>query len=287
METPNQDRDQNGFENRTIGNNTIKKKKKSLKEIQQETKAMWTKFKLSVKNFVRISKKIFHFIMVIYVIISAIITFEVSQNPLNYLYTYQNPEKVEILRDADPQGIEEMINSYLRIDERTEKQRKDEFEKEFEKVSGTNNLSIVETAQAASPVETTESNEAGIVRKVTAYNLMSGQTDDSPCVGAANQNLCYLMRVKKMNVCAAPLSYAFGTIVKIPGYTGSQKNGDDTCVVLDRMADKHPEGIDICMDQDLTRAKNFGGQPINITIVGYVENWNKLAPVEKFPEPSR
>jgi len=236
---------------------------------------------------VRISKKIFYFIMVIYVIISAMITCAVLKNPLNYLYTYQNPEKVEILRDADQQGIEEMINSYLRIDERTEKQRTEEFKKEFEKVSGTNSLSIIETAHAASAVETTESNEAGIIRTVTAYNLMSGQTDSSPCIGAANQNLCYLMREKKMNVCAAPLSYEFGTIIKIPGYTGSQKNGDDTCVVLDRMADKYPERVDICMDQDKTRAENFGAQSINITIVGYIEDWSKLAPAKQFPEPSR
>ncbi len=294
----NQNRNQNGFKDHANNNaagftvKKIERKKKTLKEFKQETKARWMMFKLSVKSFVKTSKKVFRFVMVAYVIISAIITSVVLTNPLNHWYTKKNPEKIEILRNATSYEVDEMINSYKRVDERTTEERKNEIEKQFQEVSDAT-IPGIKTAHAApvSPaVETTAVNEAsGTLHPLTAYNLVPGQTDSSPCIGAANQNLCYLMREKKMNVCAAPLSYPFGTIIRIPGYEGSQKDKvDDTCVVLDRMAAKHPDGVDICMDQDIPRALSIK-QNSYITVVGYVENWRQLAPASKkeFQTPIR
>lgn len=260
-------------------------------------KWQWDRFvkktRLKLKQVKKTSKKVLYFSMVFYVIISAIITSIVLINPLGHWYTYKNSENVETLRKANPREVDEMLSSWKRVDERTTEERKEEIEKQFKEVSdATNNLGLINTAQAApvSPaVETTAVNEAsGTLHPLTAYNLVPGQTDSSPCIGAANQNLCYLMREKKMNVCAAPLSYPFGTVIKIPGYEGSQKDGNDTCVVLDRMADKHPDGVDICMDQDIPRALSIQ-QNSYITIVDYIADWRQLAPASKkeFQTPIR
>ncbi len=272
-----QDRSQNSFNNHTNNKadnagftvKPLKQKKKTLKEFKQETKVRWIKFKLSVKNFVRTSKKVFRFIMVIYVIASAIITANVLIEATDSFFM--------------------MLDAYGRVESRTENIKKEEIEKEFQGVSDAKSVSGIKAAQAATPalaVKTTAVSEVSTVRKVSAYNLVPEQTDSSPCIGAANQNLCYLMRVKKMNVCAAN-RYEFGTILKIPGYLGSQKDGNDTCVVLDVLHEDYAERIDISMDQDLVRADNFGVQPINITVVGYMKNWSKLAPAKIFTEPSR
>ena len=254
-------------------------------------KAQATRFvaktKVRLEQAKKTSKKVLYFAMMFYVIISAIITSVFLTSPLNHLYTYKNSENVETLRNATSYEVDEMINSYKRVDERTTEERKNEIEKQFQEVSDATNLGI-KTAQAAAPTSTVEIitvEEASTVRRdVSAYNLVVGQTDGSPCIGAAGQNLCYLMRTKKMNVCAAN-RYKFGTVLKIPGYLGSQGDGkDDTCVVLDVLSPKYGDRVDVCMDQDIKRAKIFGVQPINVTVVGYVKNWANLA---RTTEPSR
>ena len=285
----NQNRSQNGITH-TNFNNQVKKP-----GIVAQKKAQWNRFvvktKVKLEQAKKTSEKVLHFSMMFYLFISTVITSVVLTNPLNHWYTERNPEKIEILRKANPQEVDEMINSWKRVDERTTEERKNEIEKQFKEVSDAT-IPGIKTARAAldPAVEITAVNEAsGALHPLTAYNLVPGQTDSSPCIGAANQNLCYLMREKKMNVCAAPLSYPFGTIIRIPGYEGSQKDKvDDTCVVLDRMAAKHPDGVDICMDQDIPRALSIK-QNSYITVVGYVENWRQLAPASKkeFQTPIR
>ena len=270
MNDQNQNGNQNSFQrtNNNAGFTTkpIKPKKKTLKEFKQEIKIRWTKFQLSFKSFVKTSKKVFRLIMVLYVIVSAIIT-------------------ATVLIDLS-EDVSTMLDAYKRVEMRTENIKKEEIEKEFQEVSDAT-VPGIKTAQATSTpvlaVETAVKNGVGIITEVTAYSLVPEQTDSTPCVGAANQNLCFLMREKKMNVCAAPLSYPFGTIIEISKYRGSQKNGDNTCVVLDRMP-KYPKGVDICMDQDTNRAFIFGRQFQYVTVVGYMENWRTLA---RFDEPSR
>ena len=284
---PNQNRGQ-GDLTHTNFNDQVKKP-----GVVAQKKAQWNRFvvktKVKLEQAKKTSEKVLHFSMMFYLFISTVITSVVLTNPLNHWYTERNPEKIEILRKANPQEVDEMINSWKRVDERTTEERKNEIEKQFKEVSDAT-IPGIKTARAAldPAVEITAVNEAsGALHPLTAYNLVPGQTDSSPCIGAANQNLCYLMREKKMNVCAAPLSYPFGTIIRIPGYKGSQKGKiDDTCVVLDRMADKHPNGVDICMDQDISRALTIK-QNSYITVVGYMEGWSKLAPATIFTEPSR
>ena len=292
MEENNQNRSQNGFvhtnfnkllpkdngQHEQVKIGVIARKKAQAARFVAKTKARWEQVK-------KTSRKVLYFSMVFYVIVSAIITYVVLTNPMNHWYAYQNPEKLEILRNADPEEMKGVFDSYKRVDERNIKERKEDFGETYDPISMTepreitiaNDWELVPTAHAAS--KTT-------VRIVTAYNLVPEQTDNTPCVGAANQNLCYLMREKGMNVCAAN-RYKFGTILKIPGYLGSQKDGNDTCVVLDVLHEDYAERVDISMDQNITRAKKFGTQTINVTVVGYMESWDKLAPAEKFKEPNR
>ncbi|MCK5591251.1 MAG: hypothetical protein KAI72_04780 [Candidatus Pacebacteria bacterium] len=264
----------------------IGKKKMEWKEFVQKTKHDWANFKMSVRSFIKTSKKVFRFVMVFYVIASAVITATVLNNLSDYVYTYKNSGEIEVLRKADPEAKTKMLDAYKRVESRTEEIKQEEIEKQFNQVSEKTDtpqkaaISLVKTAYAE------ETNSASVVRTVTAYNLVPEQTDNTPCIGTANQNLCYLMRTKKMNVCASS-AYKFGTIIKIPGYLGSQKNGDNTCVVLDRMAGKHDGKVDISMDQDIPRAFDLGTQNLPITVVGYMEDWSKLAPATIFTEPSR
>ena len=287
----NQDGNQNSLRHTTFNNikpeglGFVARKKWQLNRLTKKTR-------VGLEQAKKTSKKVLYFIMVFHIIISAIITSIVLISPLNHWYAHQNPEKIKTLRNANPQEVDEMLNSYKRVDERTTEERKKEVEKQFQEVSDAI-IPGIKTAQAVAPisaVETTAISGATIFRDVTAYNLVPGQTDDSPCIGAANQNLCYLMRTKKMNVCASN-AYEFGTILRIPDYLGSQKDGNDTCVVLDRMAKKYSARVDICMDRDFQRALAFRTQNLPITVVGHLEDkvWRNLAPVSilKYQTPVR
>lgn len=91
---------------------------------------------------------------------------------------------------------------------------------------------------------------AKIVREVTAYNVgIQEQTSDDPCIGAAGQDLCRLVR-RGVNVCAANF-VELGTVLRIEGY--------GECVVLDRMNSRFPHRVDIAMAEDeVEEALEFG-----------------------------
>ncbi|MBU1160737.1 hypothetical protein KKG18_02885 [Patescibacteria group bacterium] len=186
-------------------------------------KAQWNNFCAKTKvRWIRakkLAKKILHVIMIVHIIVTAVITTIFLLNPLNYWHAYKNPAEMEVLKNADIEARKEMVDAYQRVNRRTDKEKRDEIKRQFEKISGIkdsaktvteNNFSGAKTVLASSEAQTT-------TRTVTAYNLVKEQTDNAPCIGAANQNLCYLMREKKMNICASN-SHSFGAILKIPGY---------------------------------------------------------------------
>ena len=279
-----QGQSQNNFDNHT--NNQQQPKKQGF---VARKKAQWDRFIYKIKTIWEKAKKIagktLRIIMVVHIIVTAVITTTVFLNPLNHWHAFSNPKEMEILRNAEPETRNEMVESYKRVNQRTEEEKKKEIQKQFNKVSGVEDT--VETKESFNLIKKAHASDGNtVVRTMTAYNLAEAQTDGAPCIGAANQNICFLMREKGMNVCASN-AYSFGTILKIPGYLGHENNGDNTCVILDRKGPNHPNSLDICMDQNLTRAKKFGVQTIPVTVIGHMEGWSKLAPAKEFQEPSR
>lgn len=92
----------------------------------------------------------------------------------------------------------------------------------------------------------------------TAYTLSFNETDENPCVGAGNNNLCELrpiLREKGQRICASR-DLPLNSVVYIEGF--------GECVILDRM-NKRYEGtgrIDILMDTK-EEALNFGIRQLN------------------------
>lgn len=93
------------------------------------------------------------------------------------------------------------------------------------------------------------------VREVTAYNSLAEQTDNSPCIGAWGDNLCELS--KEIGCIVASNAFKKGEKILI------DKIGE--CVVLDRMASRFANRIDIFMDKDKDRAVKFGIQKLAVT----------------------
>lgn len=96
------------------------------------------------------------------------------------------------------------------------------------------------------PVETVKS-------KVTGYNTVESQTDDTPCISASNKNVCGRDDVIAMN------GYKFGTKVMIDGkvYT-----------VEDRKNSRYDSSwIDISFDKDIEKAVAFGVQDMEVVIL--------------------
>ncbi len=96
--------------------------------------------------------------------------------------------------------------------------------------------------------------EAGI-RTVTAYTLgRAEETDDSPCIGAYNDNLCELA-AKGVKICASN-EFPRGTILKI---------GELECVVLDRMNPKYKTEVDLA-GLDYQKNLEFGRKELSVII---------------------
>ena len=97
-----------------------------------------------------------------------------------------------------------------------------------------------------------ENRGPGLVREVSAYNVgVRGQTNDEPCIGATEQNLCRLV-ARGLNVCAANF-VALETILHIEGH--------GECIVLDRMHRRFAHRVDIAMNEnEVDRALEFGVQ---------------------------
>lgn len=98
----------------------------------------------------------------------------------------------------------------------------------------------------------------GLLTIVTAYNTVVAQTDNTPCVGARNFNVCEALG-RGERICAAnwvPL----GTKLAVPGY--------GECVVRDRMPAKYGKRVDIAMlANEVDRAKKWGNQNLNVKII--------------------
>lgn len=76
-----------------------------------------------------------------------------------------------------------------------------------------------------------------ITTKVTGYNTVPAQTDNTPCIAASGHNIC-----GRMDVAACPRSIPLGTDIEIDGKVY-------TC--LDRLAPKYDHRIDISCDKDM------------------------------------
>jgi 3D (Asp-Asp-Asp) domain-containing protein len=99
---------------------------------------------------------------------------------------------------------------------------------------------------------------AGIIREVSAYNAGDpSQTDESPCDGAGG-NICEAL-AKGQKVCAANF-VSLGTKLKIQNY--------GECIVLDRMAKRFQNRVDIAMKlSEKDRAIAFGVQKLLVEII--------------------
>ena len=91
----------------------------------------------------------------------------------------------------------------------------------------------------------------------TAYTLSVEETDQSPCIGSNNNNLCELR--KEMNICASR-DLPLDTLIYIQGY--------GECVIKDRLNIRYKGSnrVDILMDNK-EEALKFGVRKLNYVIV--------------------
>jgi len=91
---------------------------------------------------------------------------------------------------------------------------------------------------------------------VTAYNSVPGQTDATPCIGAAGTDICKYLAAGS-NTCAANF-VPLGTVLKVEGL--------GTCVVRDRMNARYYYRVDWYMGMDVAAARKFGVQHKSVGI---------------------
>ena len=97
-----------------------------------------------------------------------------------------------------------------------------------------------------------------IIAFVTAYNLISTQTDSSPCIGATGENLCIALSFGE-KICASN-DYKMGTWLSVPGY--------GICRIADRMNRRYTGTgrIDVAFPADETReARKWGVKKLKVT----------------------
>jgi len=97
---------------------------------------------------------------------------------------------------------------------------------------------------------------------MTAYTLSVNETDDAPCIGAGNNNLCELRPILKKDnktICASR-DLPLNTEIYIDGY--------GICVIKDRMNKRYlgTNRIDILMDTK-EEAINFGIRELSYIII--------------------
>ena len=96
----------------------------------------------------------------------------------------------------------------------------------------------------------------GIVKTITAYNLVPEQTDDTPEIGSCNVNIKDMVD-DGIAVCAG--NYPCGTKIYIENF--------GECLILDSLSDKYKNRIDIAMKADeIQQAKNWGKQYLKVKI---------------------
>lgn len=94
--------------------------------------------------------------------------------------------------------------------------------------------------------------------KVTAYNSVPEQTDSTPCIAANGSNICEL-RKRGVQTCAAALP--FGMKLSVPGF--------GECIVVDRLAPKYANRIDLYMGgrDEVAKARAWGSKTLQVTVL--------------------
>jgi 3D (Asp-Asp-Asp) domain-containing protein len=92
----------------------------------------------------------------------------------------------------------------------------------------------------------------------TAYNLTASQTDEEPCVGAGNHNLCEISKQEPSKCIIATRLYNLHTILNVEGF--------GECEVLDRTSKKYGDRIDILFPTK-QEAIQFGKKEIRYRII--------------------
>lgn len=97
------------------------------------------------------------------------------------------------------------------------------------------------------------------IRVVTAYNVGDpGQTDDTPCIDASNDNICQALNEGEMR-CAANF-VKLGTPIHIQNF--------GTCIVTDRTNKRYKNRVDIAMKKhEKKKALKFGRQKLMVKIL--------------------
>jgi 3D (Asp-Asp-Asp) domain-containing protein len=89
----------------------------------------------------------------------------------------------------------------------------------------------------------------------TAYNSVEEQTDQSPCLGSGNHNICEIGKWER--VCASRL-YPLHTVIFIEGI--------GRCEILDRTSIKNGKTINIFYNKDIKAALKFGKKTLRYNI---------------------
>jgi 3D (Asp-Asp-Asp) domain-containing protein len=95
------------------------------------------------------------------------------------------------------------------------------------------------------------------IRTVTAYTSRVEETDSTPCIAADGTDICRRFAAGDF-LCAANF-VPFGTVLRIVGV------GD--CTVVDRMARRFADRVDLYFGYDLAGAFEFGRRDMEVEIV--------------------
>ena len=118
-------------------------------------------------------------------------------------------------------------------------------------------FALIGTHQSAYPQPKIEIIPVVNTTTITAYTLSPDETDDDPCIGAGNNNLCELRKTK--TICASR---------DLPLNTKVYIEGIGICEVLDRMniRFKGTNRIDVLMDSK-EEARKFGVKKLTYTLI--------------------
>lgn len=113
--------------------------------------------------------------------------------------------------------------------------------------------------------------ELSLDLSATAYNSVPEQTDDTPTLAAWGDVLDPGMKVIAVSRDLLDMGLGYGTVVRLDGIPGDY-------IVLDKMASRWTNRIDIYMGNDVTAARRWGVRPV-------VLRWDLEDAL--FPEPLR
>lgn len=94
----------------------------------------------------------------------------------------------------------------------------------------------------------------------TAYTLIEGETDSSPCIGAGNHNLCDIKKEEPNKCIAAHRTYALHTRINVEGI--------GECEILDRTSEKYGNRIDLVFNTR-EEALKFGKKTLSYSVIVY------------------